>query len=114
MKDINWKLSKRDQEIVAAIAKRALPLLRRAGHELSAQHVEMDVIATHRIIGLRLLDLAATDDANFGHDLLGIVRYLDRETLEMKDFFIPRFAARKKGDWTPPASQVAKQEEAAA
>ena len=114
MKAINWKLSKRDQEIVAQIVKRALPLVERAGFKSTAQDVEMDVIAAHRIIGLRLLDLATTDDANFGHDVLGIVRYLDRETLEMKDFFVPRFAARKKKDWTPPAAWVAKEAELAA
>lgn len=38
--------------------------------------------------------LNAADDFNFAHDAFGIARHLDRETGQLTNCFLPRFAAK--------------------
>ena len=66
---------------------------------------EMDIAAVHAHTPLRLTEWLAADDFNFVHDWSGIQRHIDRETGQLEDFFVPRFARRKApGDAvTPPA-----------
>jgi len=54
----------------------------------------MDLEAAHHVCPLRLADLLAADDGDFGHDVGGIVQHLDRDTGELTDCFCPRFAVR--------------------
>ena len=54
----------------------------------------MDIEACHSNgCPLRLNELLATDDGNFGHDVFGIRRHLDRETGKLGGCFLPRFSA---------------------
>ena len=41
---------------------------------------------------LRLQELLDADDGNFGHDVFGIRKYLDRETGKLTECFSPRFS----------------------
>lgn len=52
----------------------------------------MDITAAHKVCPLKLEQLLAADDANFSHDVFGIRRHLNRETLQIEDYFLPRFA----------------------
>jgi len=55
----------------------------------------MDVTACHlNGCPLRLQELLDTDTFNFAHDVFGIRRHLSRETGELGDCFLPRFADR--------------------
>lgn len=54
----------------------------------------MDIEATHcNGNPLRLQELLEADDANFGHDVFGINKYLNRDTGKLSDHFMPRFSA---------------------
>lgn len=44
------------------------------------------------ITGFNLEKLAAFDDFNFTHDIVGIARLIDRETGDMRGHFMPRCA----------------------
>lgn len=41
---------------------------------------------------LNLEDLLNANDFNFGHDIVGIHKHLNHETLSLDNCFIPRFA----------------------
>lgn len=56
----------------------------------------MDLTAVHANGNpMRLADLLAADDFNFAHDIVGISRFLDRNTGRLTDCFSPRFSARE-------------------
>jgi len=88
-------MTRREIKLIREIAERAVKLSAKlgAGKWLLSDAV-MDITCAHRSCGLRLDDLLAADDFNFAHDVFGINRHLDHETLELKDHFRPRFAAR--------------------
>lgn len=55
--------------------------------------LSMDITACHlNGTALRLSELLDADDANFGHDVWGIRRFIDRETGKLTDHFLPQFA----------------------
>lgn len=58
----------------------------------------MDLENTHASIGLNLDGLLAADDLNFSHDIVGIQQHINRETKELEDFFVPRYAQQKGFD----------------
>lgn len=92
---ITFAVSKQEHELAMAVAHRALALCARLkGDPCRLQDMAMDVIATHANgCRLRLAELLAADDANFGHDVFGIRRYLNRDTGKLTHCFVPRFAA---------------------
>lgn len=51
----------------------------------------MDLMSV--VCPMRWVDLVQADDFNFAHDVVGIANHLDRDTGELKDCFLPRFAA---------------------
>lgn len=90
---IAWeKVSKREMVVIRRIAKRGHGLLLANGVDSDLTSVEMDVAAAHAGCPLDLKALEAADDLNFAHDICGIRRHLDRETGELRDFFVPRCA----------------------
>lgn len=90
-KKINWNSTPAEHAIIMKIAKRAVALF--SAYELDLQSIQMDVSACHlNGTPLRLADLLAADDANFGHDIFGIQRSLDRTTGKLDPMFCPRFA----------------------
>lgn len=54
----------------------------------------MDITAVHDRTPLDLQQLALADAPNFAHDIGGIRRHLNRETLELEDCWTPRFLRR--------------------
>lgn len=77
--------------IVNKIAHRAVAFARRHRIDYDLLDCEMDLIATHLngnpIDFQKLLDF---DDANFGHDVFGIRKHIDRTTGQLTDCFSPR------------------------
>lgn len=52
----------------------------------------MDLDKTNESVGLDLVGLLEADELNFSHDIIGIQRHINRETGELMDFFLPRYA----------------------
>jgi hypothetical protein len=93
---IDWMVTKAEAKLIGAIVKRAVELASRNGVPVDAMQLSMDLTACHANgCPLRLEDLLAADDGNFGHDVFGIRRYIDRKTGKLTDCFVPRFASRE-------------------
>lgn len=57
----------------------------------------MDITACHANGNpLRLAELLKADDGNFGHDVFGIRRFIDRTTGRLMGHFRPRYSVRGK------------------
>lgn len=52
----------------------------------------MDLENTNNEVGLRLYELLNADDLNFAHDIIGIIKNMNRETGKLENFFLPRYA----------------------
>ena len=74
--------------VMARIARRA------ASMGIKRQHLDlmMDLEAAHRVCPLKLADLEHAADADFAHDVCGIIQHLDRDTGEIGGCFRPRYA----------------------
>lgn len=58
----------------------------------------MDITACHANgCPLKLRELLAAEDFNFAHDVFGIRRHLNRETAQLGDYFMLRFARGNSG-----------------
>lgn len=78
-------------ETIAAIARRAVEMADDLGVSYDHMTAVMDIDCVHKVTPLRLDELLAADDGNFGHDVFGIRRHLNRETKELENCFVPRF-----------------------
>lgn len=88
---INWDATDDEATAIAEIAQRAARM--GLGHIKELVDIEMDITACHlNGCPLDLARLAGLDDANFGHDVGGIRRFLDRHTGELTECFVPRCA----------------------
>lgn len=89
--------TKEESKDVDTIITRARELARRVGRaSLTAdpRSMRMDLAAVHAHTPLRLAELAEADVQNLTHDVFGIMSHLDRETGELRDCFVPRYAAK--------------------
>lgn len=84
----------REEIIIASrIAARAVVMAADIGFEYKHQDAMMDIEACHSNgCPLKLGELLAADDGNFGHDVFGIRRFIDRQTGQLGGAFLPRFA----------------------
>lgn len=93
-KVLSFEVSREDARIIREIARRASLLATEHGVEYAVADAEMDLTACHANgMPLDLQKLLTADNGNFGHDVFGIRRHLDRTTGQLKDCFVPRFAA---------------------
>lgn len=83
----------KELEIIAAIASRAVRMARKYGVDYQQLEAVLDLSNCHDRRPLRLMELLQADDGNFGHDIFGIRRHINRETGEMEDGFLPRYSA---------------------
>jgi hypothetical protein len=94
---INWAVNKRDARFIHRIARRAVAMAKTSPiPDYPLQDAEMDITAAHlNGCPLRLKELAEADDANFGHDVFGIRRYINRSDGTIPDIFCPRFSGQE-------------------
>ena len=79
-----------ERQMFDAIIDRAMGLgIYNADERLDA---EMDLSATMKHTPMNLPALLGADNFNFGHDLGGIKRHINRTTGALEDCFLPRFA----------------------
>lgn len=86
------KYSKAERKAAKHIARRAVRMFQRFDVPYRRRDIEMDLSAVHAKTPLRLAELAAADDFNFAHDLGGIRANINRNTGELENCFMPRFA----------------------
>ncbi len=91
---ITGETSIKDMDLISDIMKRAHKIL--SLHDINYDRLTlfMDIEAVHNTIGLDLTTLLIADEGNFMHDITGIYKHMNRETKELKDGFVPRFATR--------------------
>lgn len=84
------RIAVRDLDLIQEIADRAVSI----NSELDPLHLMMDLVSVHTRVGkLRLKEMAdpeVVDDFNLMHDVYGISAHLNRSTLELEGFFLPR------------------------
>ena len=86
---IDWNnINPTDSRLIHECVKRAV----KTDPSLDVTTMNMDLMAVHIITPLRLNDLLSTDDSNFYHDIYGIRRHVDRDSGNLLDCFLPRFA----------------------
>lgn len=97
MAHVKFDCSRKDTRLIVKVAKRAIQEGLRNSTDL--QDVQMDITATHcNGNPLRLEELLAAKPGDFGHDVMGIYRFLDRDTGKLTGHFLPRYSAPKPGD----------------
>lgn len=88
-KDISFTVSKEDDQVIIDIVTRAVTLPLR----YSFMDCVMDITATHANgTPLKLGELLAASEQDFIHDVIGIRNNLNRESGELENCFLPRFA----------------------
>lgn len=91
---LNFKVTKDEAKTIINIAQRAHAMAKEVGFDYSVMDADMDVTACHANgCPLKLSELASADNFNFAHDVFGIRRHINRETGELENCFLPRFAA---------------------
>ena len=83
-----------ENETIRRIARRAQALFAKHGIKRSRLEFRMEITYAHEDCGLRLEELLGAPDFDFIHDVGGIARHLDHETLKLGGCFLPRFAVR--------------------
>lgn len=86
--------SKFEFQLLNKVADRAVALAREHGVEYPKLTALMDIEHAHRAVQLDLNAMLAADDGNFGHDVFGIRRHLNRRTFKLEDGFLPRFTVQ--------------------
>jgi len=86
---ISWNAKRNNFRKAHQIALRASQM----DPSYSVQEAEMDLVATHANgCPLKLNELLKAGDGDFGHDVFGIRRFLDRHSGQLGGCFLPRFA----------------------
>lgn len=102
MTNINWTASKEDTNLMLSIIKRA----ERMDLVKDRMTALMDLTACHMNgTPLRLPVLLHAADGDFIHDIIGIRAHMDRETGQLKDCFLPRYAAHQDS-WSTEAVEA--------
>jgi len=91
---INLNVTKEDRGKIHLIVQRARRLVK--GLKLDQVSLEMDLSAVHlNDGGLDLDRLLIADSFSLLHDVLGIQKYLDRQTGLLGNCFVPRFFSKE-------------------
>jgi hypothetical protein len=98
MSALNFTCPVEDQRLITQIVQRYVQISRELrGPDFLNQHdvmiLTMDITACHcNACTLKLWQLLASDNSDFLHDILNIVRNIDRKTGKMLNGFRPRFS----------------------
>lgn len=86
--------SKPEMVLINKIANRAVALAIELGMNYDKMDATMDLEACHSNgMPLDLPKLLAAPKGDFGHDVFGIRRFIDRNTGQLTQCFVPRCAA---------------------
>lgn len=94
MQQIRFNVSKDDAKLILEIVTRAEVVATDLHSAIDRMSLTMDLTATHANgCALKLADLLAANRTDFIHDVFGIMRHINRETGQLGDCFVPRYAA---------------------
>lgn len=82
-----------EYRVMTQIGARAVKMFHEQGIERSMLDCVMDLRLAHKIMPLRLEDMASEPDEVIAHDIFGIYSHLNRERGELTGCFMPRFTA---------------------
>lgn len=89
-KQVSFDVSEEDAMVIHEIAERAAQEF-----NFDLMDIEMDITACHANGNpLNLQKLKGADGFNFGHDIMGIRRHINRDTGKLMNLFSPRCSAR--------------------
>lgn len=95
---VSFAVSRTEARLISKIVGRAVLLAERNQITVEFLDLEMDVTACHANgFELDLELLLTADDDDFGHDVFGIRKFIDRTTGQLTRCFLPRYAAAKGG-----------------
>lgn len=101
-KVLNWKAPADETRMIHDIAVRGVNLAKEMGYTRDLLMMVMDITCCHLNSNpLDLVGLLEAENGDFGHDVFGIQRHIDRETGELLDCFVPRLSRREQ-DVEPP------------
>lgn len=90
---MNWTTTRHDFEWIAKIADRATAIACEQGYDYPYRDALMDVTAVHANgCPLELKELYSAPRFDFTHDIGGIRRHINRETGQLENCFVPRYA----------------------
>lgn len=93
MAQISFTTTPEEDKLICAIVDRAERMCAANGIHFVRLTLIMDLSATHANgCPLDFAKLLAADDFNFGHDVSGIMRNIDRLTGKLGNCFVPRCA----------------------
>lgn len=94
---ISFNVTKQEALLISKVAKRAVRLASKNNVDYDFMSADMDITACHANgCPLRLGELLNADEGDFGHDVFGIRRFIDRETGKLTDHFLPRYYDSKR------------------
>jgi hypothetical protein len=92
--------------IISDIVDRVLPIAKAAGVKIRKQDLVLSVTCCHfNIYRLDLVEMSKADLGDVAHDVFGIHKYLDVDTMTLTQCFVPRFGVEKV---TPPIEQASR------
>lgn len=96
-KVLNWKAPADEAKMIRDIAVRGVNLAKELGYTRDLLTMVTDITLCH-LNGnpLDLVGLLEAENGDFGHDVFGIQRHIDRETGELLDCFCPRLSRREQ------------------
>lgn len=93
---MNWKTTPQEHDLISKITSRAAEMAEDNGVKYDRLCISMDVHAAHcNGCPLDLQALLDAPDSDFGHDVFGISRHIDRSTGKLLNCFVPRYAAKQ-------------------
>jgi len=79
--------------LISKIAKRAVEFAAKDDDKIDFISLDMDITAAHNHCPLKLTELLEANEFNFCHDVFGIRNHINRDTGELQNCFLPRYAA---------------------
>lgn len=94
---VNFNSTNKEMKLIQRIVDRAMYMAKDLEVSCDKKSLVMDIEACHcNGTKLDLKKLMASKNSDFGHDVFGISRYIDRNTGKLKNNFYPRCAAKEK------------------
>ena len=87
---VDFTVTEKEADIIAKIASRAQAF----SFKFDRFSLIMDISAVHANgCQLKLEELLTAKDFDFLHDVLGIMNHIDRDTGQLENCFLPRYAS---------------------
>ena len=91
MRKTPFTLDPEENELIHEIVDRAINMANENAIEAPDKtFAHMDIALAHCHTPLPHRDLLESNEATFGHDFFGILKFIDRKTGDLREFFMPK------------------------